>query len=63
MEFVDGVRVDQWFEANRASLRQRVQVLARTVEALAYAHGRLVVHGDLKTQMIFTEPMDTPRKS
>lgn len=49
VELVPGARpLDAWCREVGASARQRVQKLVAAAEAVQHAHGRLVVHGDLK---------------
>lgn len=52
MELVDGVPIDQWCDARRLSLRGRVELFAQVLDAVRYAHSRLVVHRDLKPSNI-----------
>ena len=47
MEYVDGVRLDE-FLAGKPSSAARRKVLDQLVDALAYVHGKQVVHRDLK---------------
>jgi non-specific serine/threonine protein kinase/serine/threonine-protein kinase len=62
MEFVDGLPVDQWLGRNSvSSVRTRVQVFARVVQALMYAHSRLIVHGDLKPANVLITADGEPR--
>ncbi len=48
MRFVDGEPVDVWCDERRAGIRERVELLARACDALSYAHGRMVLHQDIK---------------
>jgi len=47
MEHVEGEPIDRWCERHAASLRRRVELVREACDALAHAHARLVVHGDL----------------
>lgn len=48
MEFVDGVPIDEWCERRHLSVRQRMELFLDVCEAVRFAHGRLVIHRDLK---------------
>jgi len=48
MEFVDGVRIDQWCDEAGVDLTGRIRLFLQVCEAVAYAHRNLVVHRDLK---------------
>ncbi len=62
MEFIDGLPVDQWLAHNgSSSVRTRVHVFARMVQALVYAHSRLIVHGDLKPANVLVTGEGEPR--
>lgn len=52
MELVDGVPIDQWCDGNRLTLKARVELFAQVLDAVRYAHSRLVVHRDLKPSNI-----------
>jgi serine/threonine protein kinase len=59
MELVEGEPLTSF--ARRLALRDRVQLLARVGDAVAYAHGRLVVHRDLKPPNILVDAHGEPR--
>ncbi|MGY6518038.1 MAG: protein kinase domain-containing protein [Lysobacteraceae bacterium] len=48
MEYVEGVPLDAFARAGGLDLRQRVGLLGEVAGAVAHAHGKLIVHGDLK---------------
>lgn len=50
MKLVAGVRLDQYLAAH--SLGERLRVIRRVGEALAFAHARGVIHRDLKPQNV-----------
>src|SRR5690606_11996862 len=52
MELADGENLDVWLARARPSLRERLKVFVSICEAVAYAHGALVVHRDLKPSNI-----------
>ena len=48
LEFIDGVPITQYCEAHHLTVRQRLQLLLQVLEAVQYAHSRLVIHRDIK---------------
>jgi serine/threonine-protein kinase len=52
LEFVDGRSIDEYCGGAGLGVRARVHLFLQVVEAVAYAHGRLVVHRDLKPSNI-----------
>lgn len=48
MEWVDGVDLDPWLIEHNPSLAGRLEVFCEVAGAVAHAHQRLVVHGDIK---------------
>jgi serine/threonine-protein kinase len=48
MEYVDGLRIDDWCDERRLDLDARLALLVQVAEALDHAHARRVVHRDLK---------------
>lgn len=53
LEHVAGVPITQYCDAARLTLRERVQLFLQVLQAVQYAHSRLVVHRDLKPSNIF----------
>lgn len=52
MEYVDGVRLDEWCDTQHLDLRARVALLVAVCEAVQSAHQALVIHRDLKPSNI-----------
>ena len=48
LEYVDGQPIDVWCRERAATVPERLRLLLQVAEAVAYAHGRLVLHRDLK---------------
>ena len=48
LEYVDGVPLDTWCKTQAQSIPERLRLFLQIVRAVSYAHGRLVVHRDLK---------------
>ena len=55
MEFVDGAPIDQWCDTRKLDLRQRVQLFAQVLDAVAHAHRNLVIHRDLKPSNLLVD--------
>jgi serine/threonine-protein kinase len=52
LEYVDGRSIDEYCAGAGLDVRARVHLFLQVVQAVAYAHGRLVVHRDLKPSNI-----------
>jgi serine/threonine-protein kinase len=52
LEYVDGRSIDEYCATGALDVRARVRLFLQVVQAVAYAHGRLVVHRDLKPSNI-----------
>lgn len=48
MEYIDGRRLDHFVQQAQPDFAARFDVLLQAIDAVAYAHRQLVVHGDLK---------------
>ncbi len=61
LEYVDGKPIDVYCRERDFSVQQRVKLFLQVVQAVAYAHARLVVHRDLKPANILVAADGTPR--
>jgi serine/threonine-protein kinase len=48
IEYVEGRPIDEYCREHRLDLKSRLRMFAQVANAVAYAHGKLVVHRDLK---------------
>jgi predicted Ser/Thr protein kinase len=61
MEYVDGEPIDAWCRTHKADLDTRLTLFRNVCEAVAYAHGHLVIHRDIKPSNIVIEAGGKPR--
>jgi eukaryotic-like serine/threonine-protein kinase len=61
MEYVDGEPIDQYCDRQGLDLRARLRLLVRVAEAVAHAHGELVVHRDIKPSNVLVDVRGEPR--
>ncbi len=61
MDFVDGVRIDEYCRAKPLDVRGRLDLFLEVCEAVQFAHANLIVHRDLKPQNILVMADGTPR--
>ncbi len=52
MEYVEGVRIDEYCDIHRLSIAERLQLFRAVCLAVQYAHETLVIHRDLKPSNI-----------
>jgi eukaryotic-like serine/threonine-protein kinase len=52
MECVHGAAIDRWCDDRQLSVAARVQLFMQVLDAVHYAHSRLVIHRDLKPNNI-----------
>ena len=60
MEHVDGVALTDYANAHRLAVHERVGLVVRIAEAVAYAHAQLVVHRDLKPSNVLVDAGGAP---
>ncbi|HEV3410655.1 MAG TPA: protein kinase, partial [Chthoniobacterales bacterium] len=61
MEYIKGDRIDQYANAHRLSIQDRLELFRQVCGAVSYAHQRLVVHRDLKPSNILVTPAGVPK--
>jgi serine/threonine-protein kinase len=60
MEYVEGRTITEHAAAYRLGVRERVALVAKVAEAVAYAHAQLVVHRDLKPSNVLVDTQNAP---
>jgi eukaryotic-like serine/threonine-protein kinase len=61
LEYVEGVPIDAWCDANQLSVPDRIRLFLLVCSAVEYAHAHSVVHRDLKPHNILVTRDGTPR--
>ncbi|HEU0210150.1 MAG TPA: serine/threonine-protein kinase [Candidatus Udaeobacter sp.] len=61
MEYVEGIRIDQFCNEKRLSLRSRLELFRKICGAVHYAHQHLVVHRDIKPSNILVTVEEEPK--
>jgi serine/threonine protein kinase len=61
MEYVEGVRIDQYCQERKLTVRQRIALFRQVCSAVGYAHQNLVVHRDIKASNILVTADGTPK--
>jgi len=61
LEYVEGERIDAFCRRNGLTIRERVQLFAKVLRAVQYAHEHDVVHRDLKPSNILVRGDGNPR--
>ena len=61
MDYVDGQPIDAWCAARDADLDARLHLFREVCDAVAYAHGNLVVHRDIKPSNLLIDAGGKPR--
>jgi eukaryotic-like serine/threonine-protein kinase len=61
LELADGHSIDRHCAQRQLQLRERLELFLKLCDAVSYAHGRLVVHRDLKPGNVLVTPDGTPK--
>ncbi|MEQ1949723.1 MAG: serine/threonine-protein kinase [Bryobacteraceae bacterium] len=61
MEYIEGVRIDQFCETHKLSITERLQLFRAVCSAVQYAHQNLVVHRDIKAANILVTTDGVPK--
>ncbi|HWS99560.1 MAG TPA: serine/threonine-protein kinase [Pyrinomonadaceae bacterium] len=61
MEYVEGVRIDEYCEGRRLSTAARLRLFLAVCRGVAYAHQNLVVHRDIKPSNVLVTSDGTPK--
>lgn len=61
MEYVDGKPLTQYCDSKNLPVSERIQLLSKVCDAVAYAHRNLIVHRDLKPDNILVTHDGVPK--
>lgn len=61
MEYVDGKSLTRYCDSRNLPVSERIQLLLKVCDAVAYAHRNLIVHRDLKPDNILVTHDGTPK--
>jgi eukaryotic-like serine/threonine-protein kinase len=61
MEYIDGLRIDQYCDRERLDAAARVRLFAQACAGVAYAHRNLTLHRDLKPSNILVTSNRVPK--
>ena len=60
MQLVQGEPIDRWCDSRRLGIRERIALLLRLCDGLAYAHGKAALHSDIKPSNILVDDAGRP---
>lgn len=61
MEYVDGVRIDEYCTRHARTQRERLALMADVCRAVAHAHAQQIIHRDLKPSNILVTAAGVPK--
>ncbi|MCX7513975.1 serine/threonine-protein kinase [Frateuria sp. STR12] len=61
MEYVEGLRIDEWCDAHSLSLNERLVLFLKVCDAVEFAHRNLVIHRDIKPANILVTADGMPK--
>lgn len=61
LEYVRGVPIDQYCDDHKLNVRERLELFCKVLEAVQFAHQKLVVHRDLKPSNLLVEDGGRPK--
>src|SRR6185437_14218510 len=61
MEYVEGLRLDEYCRKNNLSVRQRIELFRQVCAAAQFAHSNLIVHRDIKPSNILVDADGVPK--
>ena len=61
MEYVDGVRIDEYCDRHARTLQERLLLMVAVCRAVAHAHERQIIHRDLKPSNILVTEAGVPK--
>lgn len=61
MEYVEGVRIDEYCDVNSLSIEERLNLFLAVCQGVSYAHQNLVVHRDIKPSNILVTDEGVPK--
>ncbi|MBX2818681.1 MAG: protein kinase [Rhodothermaceae bacterium] len=61
MEFIDGIPITSFCDAERLSLTERLQLFLKVCSATRHAHENQIIHRDIKPANVLVTPNGTPK--
>jgi non-specific serine/threonine protein kinase/serine/threonine-protein kinase len=61
MDYVEGIRIDEYSDSHKLSIQERVALFRNVCSAVQYVHQNLVVHRDLKPGNILVTAESVPK--